>query len=251
METKKHHLEPYSGPEIQIDEEIAIIANEPPEEPHYSEYAEASFHVKVEQPHCLSAIEDLKEAQEKARRSGQPIPTTLSTATTTMVTLSRPMADTYQKKRSRKSGTLGLHVCHICKEDFNTARQLANHQSTHEKILFSCNECPKKFKTKASFKNHKQFHKIGYQVCDQCGAKFKTKGNLSNQLKIHWETPYVCNVEGCNFDTQSYSWYVEHQDYGHLPTKTVKYDNCEKKFQIPTEMCNQRRSIHGLVAINV
>ena len=91
--------------------------------------------LKVEHPHCLSPIEDLKDAQEKARRSGQPIPTILSTVTTTTMTLSRPMADTYQKK-SRKSGALGLHVCHICKEDFNTARQLANHQTTHEKLLY-------------------------------------------------------------------------------------------------------------------
>ena len=74
-------------------------------------------------------------------------------------------------------------------------------------------------KTAASLKYHKQFYKIGYQVCDQCGAKFETKGNLSKHPKIYWETTYVCHVEGCNFDTQSYSWYVENRDYGHLPTK--------------------------------
>ena len=99
---KKCCLEPYSGPEIQIDEEITIVVNEPAEKSHYPEYAEASFHVKVEHPCSLSPNEDLKEVQEKARRSGQPIPSTLSTVTTTKVTLSRPMADNYQKKRSRK-----------------------------------------------------------------------------------------------------------------------------------------------------
>ena len=145
----KKPLKPYVGKEIVIDDDLSIIPHQLSEKGQGKTYfhpaKEKPFIVKVEAPECPSPDENYEDACEEAHKSGRPLPEKkkrTSTATATAPSHEDP-AEKFEKNCKRKSGTLGIYVCHVCGKDFPRESDLANHQTTHEQILFACDLCPK------------------------------------------------------------------------------------------------------------
>ncbi|CAH0546323.1 unnamed protein product [Brassicogethes aeneus] len=91
-----------------------------------------------------------------------------------------------------------MHICVICKKEYQHKNSLKLHMNTHTGNYSICDICGKILSSKEKLKFHIRTH-TGYKpfTCSYCGKSFTKKPILVEHVRIHTgERPYVC--EYCN-----------------------------------------------------
>ncbi|XP_049819972.1 zinc finger protein 83 isoform X4 [Aethina tumida] len=91
-----------------------------------------------------------------------------------------------------------LHICVICKKEYQHKNSLKLHMNSHTGNYSICDICGKILSSKEKLKFHLRTH-TGYKPfsCSYCGKCFTKKPILVEHVRIHTgERPYVC--EHCN-----------------------------------------------------
>ena len=170
--------------------------------------------IKVEKPDCSSVEED---------------------ESTSAKAFNMPMGPAKPHKQHQKTSVKGLHICHICGQDYMNKSDLSNHIGQYEGLTFTYELCHKVFYSFTSFDTHSKAHESGPHQCNQCGQTFEYATSLSNHVKTQSKV-YICEEEACEKKSRSYAMYLEHMQYGHIESKTIPCPDCDLKFQTPTQM---------------
>lgn len=135
------------------------------------------------------------------------------------------------KKRGKIKGVL----CKICKEKFNTAKELRRHQSQNDdcaprKRETKCHTCNEDFVTIKALREHQKQSETCKETknkCTICERTFEATYKLKEHLRTHTnETPYECKVCGKKFKfAQNLR---RHDNISHKGIKPFKCDICGK-----------------------
>lgn len=134
-------------------------------------------------------------------------------------------------KRGKRRGVF----CKICKEKFNTAKELRRHQNQNEdctprKRETKCDTCKEDFGTVKALREHQKQSetcKVTKNKCTVCERTFEATYKLREHLRTHTnETPYECKVCGKKFKfAQNLR---RHDNISHKGIKPFKCDICGK-----------------------
>ena len=212
-----------------IDEEISVIpkpASDLDINMYHDPKRSKPMWTKEEVPSCSSASE--QEDIDAAENSVQ-----------------YPMGLVKPFQRRSKTNVKGLFACEICRQDYTSRSDLANHTAQHAGITYTCDKCEKNFHSRKSFENHAHVHRDGLYQCNQCGKTFEYPGSLSNHVKKHSNKTYVCKHEGCDKESRSYAMHHEHLQFGHTEKPMIQCSYCDRFFQMPTQMYAHHNKTHG------
>ena len=151
-------------------------------------------------------------------------------------------------KRNENDSEIHSFVCkpNECNSVFRDQNEFRNHQSQHEQEFYTCLRCNKVFRTVQSFDNHQKSHSASH-TCSVCGQFFNLKTSLTNHSKIHLNLKLKCSQQNCDKTFSQRSNQLQHIQYGHKNTRTVKCTHCEKYYYTPNNMRAHRYFKHGII----
>jgi SHS2 domain-containing protein len=129
------------------------------------------------------------------------------------------------------------YQCNKCTESFRSKDGLQSHYNKHTHKLLQCKQCEKSFWSPTAFDQHKKFHISGGFTCTICGKLFQREATLKVHANVHKEATYCCTVaKNCPAKYKYKCDRDEHDQYAHIPSKTLKCPFCDKLFQMPTNV---------------
>ena len=147
-------------------------------------------------------------------------------------------------KQNNNSEDKYYYACNKCRKVFRTATELRNHVSNHEEEFYTCLKCNQSMRTYKSFVAHRKTHSSGRRYdCEECDSTFTLLSSLTNHMQKHSNEFNVCRK--CKKKFKYRQKYLDHIQFKHLPTKTIKCPMCSKMFQTKGSFAQHKYKKHG------
>ncbi|XP_075161588.1 uncharacterized protein LOC142234353 isoform X1 [Haematobia irritans] len=108
------------------------------------------------------------------------------------------------KKGPIKSNKSSKYICKECGNKFGGHAQLSAHKRLHKERPFKCDECNKSYPRKVELEIHKRTHtgELPF-ACHLCDKRFAIKVRLTYHLQKHEGVSHTCDYCGATYDNRN------------------------------------------------
>uniref|UniRef100_A0A182PXJ5 Protein krueppel n=1 Tax=Anopheles epiroticus TaxID=199890 RepID=A0A182PXJ5_9DIPT len=138
----------------------------------------------------------------------------------------------------------GRYVCNLCHKEFNQAKWLQLHMSSHTNWIKAnckkqpeCEICHKSFRGPGMLRMHMKTHEKVNKIptCSICNKEFKSKSILYRHRQTHFEKNFECSMCEKKFSS---NYQLNIHEQRHKKQKGHNCPHCDKSFYNETELKN-------------
>ncbi|XP_060062540.1 zinc finger protein 69-like [Ylistrum balloti] len=148
--------------------------------------------------------------------------------------------------KNRKKSHVGLRLCRVCGDEFQTARLLSDHMcSEHgiQKSRYFCEYCSAGFIKKQSVYKHYKKHAEGKIVCMKCG-------HFSVDLAAHNEHSSTHKKTGAYSCDKCSATFAKSQHFDRHSANEHSCPLCSLRYCTRRELCRHLKEKHGIIRSN-
>uniref|UniRef100_A0A182YI57 Protein krueppel n=1 Tax=Anopheles stephensi TaxID=30069 RepID=A0A182YI57_ANOST len=136
----------------------------------------------------------------------------------------------------------GRYVCNLCHKEFNQAKWLHHHMSSHTNWIKAnckkqpeCHICRKSFRGPGMLRMHMKTHekKDKIPTCSICNKEFKSKSILYRHRQTHFEKNFECSICEKKFSS---NYQLNIHEQRHNKEKIYKCPHCDKSYFHESEL---------------